>query len=89
LGAFVAGFFFSILPMVLLAVPMYSLLNRRGLVNLWTCIVSGVLSGAVFGAVLRLPSPPRAGDVLVMASIGASAALGFWLVWRTGQAAEA
>ena len=86
-GAFVAALFFS-LPVVLVAIPIYFLLNRFRLINAWTCLVSGALLGGIFGLVLRLPNPPQSGDVLVMAAIGVVAAFAFWLVLCTAQTVE-
>ena len=70
--------------MVTFAVPMYLLLNSKGLVNLWTSLAVGALVGALFAVTLRWPRP-HANDVMFMASIGSLAALAFWLVWRTGR----
>ncbi len=82
---FVTALIFSVLPMVVFAVPMYLLLNHAGLVNLWTSLAAGAIVGALFGVMLRMPSPPRAHDVVHMTFIGTLAALAFWLVWRTGR----
>jgi hypothetical protein len=86
-AAFVFAAFYS-LPVALVAIPIYLLLNRFGLVNLWTCAISGGLLGGAFGAVLRVPNPPQPGDVSVAAGIGVFAAVAFWFVWRAGQVVE-
>ena len=70
--------------MVCFAVPTYLLLNRKGLVNLWTSLAAGALIGTLFAVTLGWPIP-QANDAMLMASIGALAALAFWLVWRTGR----
>ena len=74
---------YAVFLVVIFAVPTYRLLNRIGLVNLWTSVAAGALIGALFGVTLR--SPPQASEVMLMASIGTLAALAFWLVWRTGR----
>ena len=85
LAAFVGAFLFSLPPIFLLAAPTYLLLNRGGLVNAGTCLVSGAVVGALFSVTVRLPGSAETGDMLIGAGIGTVAALAFWVVWSTGR----
>lgn len=75
----------SCMATIFFGVPVFLLLLRLGLVNLFTSLCGGAFVGMMVAAILHLPRLqrlPSAGDILVLVSVGAVSALGFWLVWR-------
>src|SRR5690606_38196977 len=78
----------SCIATIFFGVTVFLLLLRLGLVNLFTSLCGGAFVGMMVAAIIHLPRLPRlprlpsAGNILVLVSIGAVSALGFWLVWR-------
>jgi hypothetical protein len=78
-------YIFTSLATLLVGLPMFLLLLRFGRVTPLTSATVGAFVGLVVTTVLRLPNLPSARDVLVLGTIGAVSALGFWAIWRIGR----
>jgi hypothetical protein len=82
-------YFFSALATIVLGLPAFLLFSRFGMVRWWSILGSGLLIGALMGAIVGKPNRAQVPDMLLMAAGGTVAALGFWLIWRQGQHANA
>ena len=85
LGLTFAFYLFTSQVSIVLGVPTYFLLLRFKLVNLWSALTVGFVSGVIVAIILRMPSLITWHDIFIMGSMGATAGLTFWLVWRRGQ----
>ena len=70
---------------IVFGIPAYFLLRRFKLVNWWSSLTVGFVSGAIVSIIIRMPNPIPWHDIFIMGSMGATAGLTFWLVWRRGQ----
>lgn len=84
LGLTPVFYFYALLTMILLGLPVFFLVHYMKLMSWWASLLAGSLVGAVVAMVLRMPNTVQTNDLLSMASIGAVAALGFWYIWNQG-----
>ncbi len=75
LATIVVGFMFSAMAILVLAVPLFLVLKRFAVVNLWTTLASGIAIGTVATTVTPF-------DLLGNCVLGLAAALSFWLTRR-------
>jgi hypothetical protein len=85
---------FSLMAIVVFALPLLFIFVRLRLVNIWSTLLSGLVVGAAMAGITEWP-PAGISAVLnvawddlavrriyVFAVIGAVSALGFWLTWK-------
>lgn len=87
LGLMPIFFFFSSIATAVLGIPAFVLLNHFGLIRWWSAALSGLAIGTIVAVVVSLPNAVQLQAVLVMAPMGAVAALLFWVIWRPRHAA--
>ncbi len=102
LYVFIVGLFFAYVIELLLAVPVFYALKKRGIENMWvTILLAGLFAGGmwfVFGHILlsrtiaenNVRTPYTLWSLmkgsLIMMFLGAIAGLTFWKVYRAGNA---
>jgi len=72
---FFASLWFSYLAIFLLALPAYLYISKRYAVNIWHCLVTGLLAGALPGFLTGLSI-----GLLLSVGFGITSALVFWLI---------
>ena len=73
-----AGFY------LVVGVPVFVLLRRRGILNTLSMSLSGLVIGALAALLFRWPHQSATYDILVMAPTGFVSAMVFWVIWRMG-----
>ncbi len=68
----------------LLGLPLFYLLARIRLVNVWACVLGGFLVGGISGLLVILLAGLGSDAVLIYAYQGAGAAAVFWILWKLG-----
>jgi hypothetical protein len=68
----------------LLGLPLFYLLGRIRLMNVWACLLGGFLVGAICGVLMILLTGVGSEAALVYGLQGAGAAAVFWILWRLG-----
>lgn len=79
------AYVYSSLPVLVVGVPLYFVFKRLNAINWWSCIGSGSVIGILYGMLFQYPNPLVLHVMEMYALIGASASLGFWVIWRRGQ----
>ena len=82
-GAFLI-YVISLLLGSLLALPLFYLLGRVRLLNVWACLLGGFLVGVMSGVMIILLTGVGSDAVLIYGWQGAGAAAVFWILWRLG-----
>ncbi len=89
------GMAFSLLAIVVLALPVLLVLVRLRLVNLWSALTSGLVIGAIMAGLTEWPQSGLEAfrhigwedhgvrRICVFALIGTLSALSFWLTWKS------
>jgi hypothetical protein len=67
-----------------LGLPLFYLLGRIRLVNVWAFLLGGFLVGAISGLLIALLAGVGSGAALIYGCQGAGAAAVFWVFWRLG-----
>jgi hypothetical protein len=67
-----------------LGLPIFYLLGRIRLVNVWTCLLGGFLVGAMSGLLIAVLARVGSDAALIYGCQGAGAAAVFWVFWRLG-----
>ena len=82
-ATFVVTFWFSVLFVGGLGVPMFLAIRRLGLVSWWSAAIGGAIGGVMVPLILTSNSQPT--EVLIrFTSLGAISGLLFWACWRIG-----
>ena len=76
---------YAFVATLLVAFPLFVFLQCRGWVNCWSALATGTLTGTLAAIVVRMPELEWNWGMASFPTIGAAAALVFWLIWRTGQ----
>jgi hypothetical protein len=91
------GICYTAVPITILALPLYLVLRRTGLINRWSALVIGIIIGGITAWVLERPSRGVSAYIHLdwsdhavrlmagFAAIGGIAALSFWSVWSRRQ----
>jgi len=66
LGLVPVYFVFSAVAVALVGLPLYFALRSMRLVTWWSSLVAGAFGGALVSLVIRLPSAPAPGDLLIV-----------------------
>ena len=82
LFAMLAFYVFSFVLTLPIALPLYLLLQRFGLVRWWSAALGGFLAGQ--GVVVLLFGNVGATGYLGFGTVGCLAGVVFWLIWRHG-----
>jgi hypothetical protein len=82
-GAFLI-YVISLLLGSLFALPLFYLLGRIRLVNVWACLLGGFLVGVMSGVLIILLTGVGSDAALSYGCQGAGAAAVFWILWRLG-----
>jgi hypothetical protein len=82
-GAFLI-YVISLLLGSLFALPLFYLLGRIRLVNVWACLLGGFLVGVMSGVLIILVTGVGSNAALIYGCQGAGAAAVFWILWRLG-----
>src|SRR5208282_6896013 len=89
------GAAFSLIVIVVFAVPALLALRYLRLVNLWTALIVGFIAGVGMASLTEWPqggldalmvvtwSNHAVRRIIVFGVIGATSALGFWLMWKS------
>jgi hypothetical protein len=95
--ALLIGTGYSAVPITILALPLYLVLRRTGLINRWSTLIFGIIIGGITAWVLERPnrgvsaythfdwSDHAVRLMAGFAAIGGIAALSFWSVWSRRQ----
>jgi len=86
-SAFYGAFLIYVVSLLLGSVfglPIFYLLGRIRLVNVWACLLGGFLVGAISGLLLTVIARVGSDVALIYGCQGAGAAAVFWLFWRLG-----
>jgi len=78
---------FYVLALVLggfLGLPLFYLLGRLRLVNVWACVLAGFLAGAISALLVIALAGVGTNAVLIYGCQGAGAAALFWVFWSLG-----
>jgi hypothetical protein len=67
-----------------LGLPLFYLLGRIRLVNVWAFLLGGFLVGAISGLLIALLAGVGSNAALIYGCQGAGAAAVFWVFWRLG-----
>ena len=82
-GLFPLVYWFCLLAVGVLGVPLFILGRRLNLVRWWSSTLCGFFAGGAADLVMRFPNgPPAASELLRLAVIGGASGLTFWLVLR-------
>jgi hypothetical protein len=73
---------FVALPTLVVAGPLYFLLDYFGGVSFWTILSCGSLVGLFCGVGIHYPRTPSVHNLLALMAMGGLSSLIFWLVWR-------
>jgi hypothetical protein len=68
----------------LLGLPLFYLLGKLRLVNVWACLLGGFLVGIVSGVFLTILAGVGSDAALIYGCQGVGAAAVFWICWRLG-----
>lgn len=80
-----AGFYLVALAYTLVVgVPVFVSLRRRGILNTLSMSLSGLVIGALAALLFRWPHQSATDDILVLAPTGFVSAMVFWVIWRMG-----
>ncbi|MGO9934312.1 MAG: hypothetical protein ACLPV8_21195 [Steroidobacteraceae bacterium] len=94
LVSLLVGVGYSLVVIIVLALPMFVVLRYLKLVNLWSAMIAGLAIGVMVAAFFGLPThgfvdifhvnlrEDAVVRALIFGAIGIASALGFWLVWR-------
>jgi len=74
----------SLLLGSLFGLPIFYLLGRIRLVNIWACLLGGFLVGAISGVLIILLTGMGSDAALIYGCQGAGAAAVFWILWKLG-----
>jgi hypothetical protein len=86
-SAFYGAFLIYVISLLLggvLGLPLFYLLGRLRLVNVWACLLGGFLVGAIAGLMITLLAGVGSDAALTYGCQGAGAAAVFWVFWRLG-----
>jgi hypothetical protein len=80
-GLFLIFYPFSLAATLLFGVPLFLLLERFGLVNIWSSSLSGFIIGVLASVAVVGPSQITLRYALFLSATGAAAAIAFWFCW--------
>jgi hypothetical protein len=86
-SAFYGAFLIYVVSLLLgglFGLPLFYLLARIRLVNLWACLLGGFLVGIMSGVLIMLMTGVGSDATLIYGYQGAGAAAVFWILWRLG-----
>jgi hypothetical protein len=86
-SAFYGAFLIYVVSLLLgglFGLPLFYLLARIRLVNIWACLLGGFLVGIMSGVLIMLLTGVGSDATLIYGYQGAGAAAVFWILWRLG-----
>ena len=86
-SAFYGAFLIYVISLLLggvFGLPLFYLLARIRLVNMWACLLGGFLVGAIAGLLITVLAGVGSDAALIYGCQGAGAAAVFWVFWRLG-----
>ena len=86
-SAFYGAFLIYVVALLLgglFGLPLFYLLARIRLVNIWACLLGGFLVGIMSGVLIMLLTGVGSDATLIYGYQGAGAAAVFWILWRLG-----
>jgi hypothetical protein len=86
-SAFYGAFLIYVISLLLggvLGLPLFYLLGRIRLVNVWACLLGGFLVGAIAGLLIAVLARVGSDAALIYGCQGAGAAAVFWVFWKLG-----
>lgn len=84
-SALLVSYLYSLSAAVVIGLPAFLVLRYLRLVYWWTALAVGCGIGALMSAILPLRGRGSIGSALLAYSIGAAAALVFWIIWEWGR----
>jgi len=81
LGLFFVGYLIALFFVLLIGLPIFLFALSKGMANLWSSMLTGIMVGAAFSLIIRAPSSPQLNDFLVLTGNGISVSAIFWLVY--------